>query len=144
MELHTPGGERGETGTPQGLSHAFIYGSWCTFVTPAPAKEVSIAPCATGHGPSPKGRPSSSSFMLPLCQRLERLMPRDILGCRCVGQGQVGPCSSHPTLLEPVSQPCSSASHGHSRGNAPHHPLEPLTQLLSGKVTRSPTWEKGS
>lgn len=91
--LQTPGGEQGEARARRGLSHAFTHSSQCAFVTPGPAKEVSIAPCATGLGPCPKGRPSSlysSSFMLPLCQRLERAMPRDVLGCRCVGQGRWG------------------------------------------------------
>lgn len=64
-----PGGERGETRVPQGLSHAFAHSSRVEVRRPAvPAEEVSITPDGTGLGPFPKSEtlPLSSSFTLPL------------------------------------------------------------------------------
>lgn len=38
----------------------------------------------------------------------------------------------------------SGANHRHSTGDASHLPLDPLTQFLSGQITRSPSQGKGS
>lgn len=45
-----------------------------------------------------------------------------------------------PTLSQPVSHPAVAANPWHSRGNAPHLHLKPLTQLLSGHQPGNLTW----
>lgn len=81
------------------------------------------------------------------CERLEKLVSGYILGCMKRG-GSLGlalekQCPApQPPSLEPVSQASSGASPWHSEGNAPHLPLELLTQLLSGQIARRPTCGK--
>lgn len=114
MELHTPGGERGETGAPQGLSHAFTHGSRCTSITPAPAKEVSIAPCATGLGPFPKGTPSSLLLLLlhaALVSEAGKIDASRCFGMRVCGAGAGGALllTPHPAgACVPALQQCQS------------------------------------
>lgn len=56
-------------------------------------------------------------------------------------RGSALPCTPHPQSQYPSL--AMAANPWHTRVNAPHLPLEPLTQLVNGRMTGSPTWRNG-
>lgn len=73
-------------------------------------------------------------------------MARDISDACVYGKEKVRACPGEEMRCPPLSASIPAGQQlpksWHSRADAPHLSLEPLTQLLRGQMTRSPTWGK--